>query len=334
MTAAALEKSQKEAEAGELFLPKDEKVEARDMCRLFGIRTMIVPPVLLRDLVIPKSMQSGNNKAKFARDRHMTSEDTVWTMDATLATSCRDSGASARAGIPEGEEETQADDFGNNDDYDDVDYDDDRFFGAGGTDDAPDAAAVRSAIGAEETHEDTTAAEDCGEALGDDETSAKKKKMVKKASVFDIDESKLIKLDREVEKINIGYSVIPKKVNVKQLKVDIWDQVATLAGVSREGSGTNSRGEHDDENEPPPQDFHATLSSKVLEKTSNTTMSFQSLVNTVAKSQKQKEVTLSFYFICLLHLANEKTLKITDDKAALDELIVSGDSMSSSSQGE
>ena len=84
---------------------------------------------------------------------------------------------------------------------------------------------------------------------------------------------------------------------------------------------------------PPPQDFHATLSSKVLEKTSNTTMSFQSLVNTVAKSQKQKEVTLSFYFICLLHLANEKTLKITDDKAALDELIVSGDSLSSSSQG-
>ena len=52
---------------------------------------------------------------------------------------------------------------------------------------------------------------------------------------------------------------------------------------------------------------------------------FQRLVNTVASSQKQKEVTLSFYFICLLHLANEKTLRITDDKEALDELIISSD---------
>ena len=51
-----------------------------------------------------------------------------------------------------------------------------------------------------------------------------------------------------MEKISIGYSVVPKKVNVKQLKVDIWDQVATLAGVSREGSCTDSRNE--DENEP------------------------------------------------------------------------------------
>ena len=52
------------------------------MCRLFGIKTMIVPPVLLRDLVIPKSMQDGKSKAKFARDRHVMSKDTVWTMDA------------------------------------------------------------------------------------------------------------------------------------------------------------------------------------------------------------------------------------------------------------
>ena len=59
-------------------------------------------------------------------------------------------------------------------------------------------------------------------------------------------------------------------------------------------------------------------------------MSFQKLVNTVAKTQKQKEVTLSFYFICLLHLANEKSLKITDDKINLDDLIVSGDSTPSS----
>ena len=116
---------------------------------------------------------------------------------------------------------------------------------------------------------------------------------------------------------------------------DIGDQDRT-EGLSRHGAarttssvlvgGVGTGEEGDDENEePPPQDFHATQSSKQLQKTTDTSMSFQRLVNTVASSQKQKEVTLSFYFICLLHLANEKTLRITDDKEALDELTISSD---------
>lgn len=280
-------------------------------------------------------MQSGNRKAKFARDRHEKSEDSVWSMDtsatmgsATTTTSNRSSDANNGGGAEEGQDKDgQADAFSGADDYDDVDYDDDRFFGAAGTDDAPNIAVVKSAI--DEDEEGNEGADDQENVAPNDlkanNSNSKKANTSKKGSVFDIDESKLIKLDREVEKIQIGYSVIPKKVNVKQLKVDIWDQVATLAGVSREGGSTNSHGDDDDENEPPPQDFHATQSSKTLEKSTETTMSFQNLVNTVAKSQKQKEVTLSFYFICLLHLANEKTLKITDDKNSLDELIVSGD---------
>ena len=35
-------------------------------------------------------------------------------------------------------------------------------------------------------------------------------------------------------------------------------------------------------------------------------MSFQDLVCDITTGQKQKDVTLPFYFICLLHLANEK----------------------------
>ena len=35
-------------------------------------------------------------------------------------------------------------------------------------------------------------------------------------------------------------------------------------------------------------------------------MSFQDLVCDITTGQRQKDVTLPFYFICLLHLANEK----------------------------
>ena len=33
----------------------------------------------------------------------------------------------------------------------------------------------------------------------------------------------------------------------------------------------------------------------------------------VAAEQRQKDVTMPFYFICLLHLCNEKTLKLEAD---------------------
>ena len=41
-------------------------------------------------------------------------------------------------------------------------------------------------------------------------------------------------------------------------------------------------------------------------------MSFQDLVSDITRGQKQKDVTLPFYFICLLHLANEKVSAYVD----------------------
>ena len=38
---------------------------------------------------------------------------------------------------------------------------------------------------------------------------------------------------------------------------------------------------------------------------------FSQIVSDVAVKQNQKDVTMPFYFICLLHLCNEKTLKLT-----------------------
>ena len=45
------------------------------------------------------------------------------------------------------------------------------------------------------------------------------------------------------------------------------------------------------------------------------------MVNDLAKGQKQKDVSCSYYFICLLHLANEKTLRI-EDNLDMDDLII------------
>lgn len=39
-------------------------------------------------------------------------------------------------------------------------------------------------------------------------------------------------------------------------------------------------------------------------------MSFQDLVCDITTGQRQKDVTLPFYFICLLHLANEKVCPV------------------------
>ena len=40
---------------------------------------------------------------------------------------------------------------------------------------------------------------------------------------------------------------------------------------------------------------------------------FAQVVSRVAGEQRQKDVTMPFYFICLLHLCNEKTLKLEAD---------------------
>jgi hypothetical protein len=70
-------------------------------------------------------------------------------------------------------------------------------------------------------------------------------------------------------------------VNIQRLKMDIW------AGVD------NSL--HIDE------PLEQTASSPPADET----LSFQHLISDIAADPRQKDVSISFYFICLLHLANE-----------------------------
>lgn len=76
----------------------------------------------------------------------------------------------------------------------------------------------------------------------------------------------------------IRFATTAKIVNVKKLKADIWAEVDTLP----------------------------TAVDKTDASSSQDSLSFQELVADVAQCQSQKDVSISFYFICLLHLANEK----------------------------
>jgi condensin complex subunit 2 len=76
-------------------------------------------------------------------------------------------------------------------------------------------------------------------------------------------------------------------VNVKKLKSDLWSKL-----------------EHDCSGEVDENVSAASAAAPVAPKE----MSFQDVVCDIAQDQTQKDASLSFYFICLLHLANEKVI--------------------------
>lgn len=91
----------------------------------------------------------------------------------------------------------------------------------------------------------------------------------------------------------LRYATVAKRVNVKKLKHDLWSHLedSMVPGSCAE------------ENTAPGQKIK-------LEKSQSqpNVLSFQDVISDISNEQKQKDVSLSFYFICLLHLANEKVL--------------------------
>merc|ERR1719253_192930 len=114
---------------------------------------------------------------------------------------------------------------------------------------------------------------------------------------------------RKVEKINVAYATVAKKVDVRRLKKDLWAELEEKTAASAtvtddEDAAVEETKPGDHQGEPP----HA---------------SFKQTVEMMDQGQSQSDVTVSFYFICLLHLANEKGLKL--DSAGLDDFIISLD---------
>lgn len=99
---------------------------------------------------------------------------------------------------------------------------------------------------------------------------------------------------RVVEKIKIDYAKKAKKVDVKKLKAAIWKEIDANKDVEEEKNEAESVA---------------------------TKKSFCDSLSVLAPKLDDSSITVPFYFICILHLANEKGLKL-DGTEDLSDFII------------
>lgn len=108
----------------------------------------------------------------------------------------------------------------------------------------------------------------------------------------------------KVERIAVRHATRSKKVDVKELKHHIWTDLAPL-----------QRPPNDQAMPPPPAatDEDAAAAPPLPPQPSETSeRAFSEVVSRVEEEHQdeQEGVTCSYYFICVLHLANEHGLKL------------------------
>ncbi|MDP2437810.1 MAG: hypothetical protein Q8P67_18875, partial [archaeon] len=110
----------------------------------------------------------------------------------------------------------------------------------------------------------------------------------------------------------MALNALQSTLNVKQLKSDIWSE---LKAKLEEPSVAN------------PSSAPASGSAPVPDDRPESTNNFQDLLqripDRVEKVEQLAQVSVPFCFICLLHLANEKTLELHQDQGSLDSMLSS-----------
>ena len=136
----------------------------------------------------------------------------------------------------------------------------------------------------------------------------------------DYDRSKMLAPVRKVEVIDVKHATRAKRVDVKDLKIQLWSELASTTSVDKANAKAgktdagDASGENDNENEEencsPVKEAVSANGGKVVGKASpdEGIVSFAQTMKNVDEGQHQSGVTLPFYFICVLHLANEKNL--------------------------
>ncbi|TMW62828.1 hypothetical protein Poli38472_005446 [Pythium oligandrum] len=114
----------------------------------------------------------------------------------------------------------------------------------------------------------------------------------------------LVTAERVVEKIDVHYERIAKRVDVKKLKTSIWTHLENDTGIVRSVPRGKKRGRKGGEEESEDSE-----SEQVESTSAPSTTTFDSVVNSIS-DKVPSNVTVSFYFICMLHLANEKGLSL------------------------
>ena len=274
LTQAAIDRANEVAKEGAYTLPPDAKLGPKDLCRLFCSPQMIVPPTNMKGIMDPSSSGVVSSKIEGMVSGQ---QDIMWgNIQAEIKVKLQKSSSNPNDANNDDEYDDGNDDnfVYNDDDYEDVD------------------PAVSASDGIQE-HQ------------------------VVDTNILDVQGGLQIRVDgmlqatRKVEKINIGYSTISKRVNVKNLKSEIWDWVdAECPNKSNDGG---NEGENMKPNNNPIIPEGPTKRKSLEEKSPSA--SFQDMISNIAKNNQREvgqEVSVSYYFICLLHLANEKGLKIED----------------------
>lgn len=109
---------------------------------------------------------------------------------------------------------------------------------------------------------------------------------------FDREQLNLVAPAHHVERIRVAYATRAKKVDVKQLKVDLWDTIDTLNPDVEEVIEIS-------DNEGAEEEAKVSLTGSIrITQEQN------------PHASEEEVITVPFYFICMLHLANEKGLEL------------------------
>lgn len=120
---------------------------------------------------------------------------------------------------------------------------------------------------------------------------------------------------RKVDKVRVKHATVAKKVDVKRLKKELWTELETKTAPSAvEGSEMES-----DKSE---ESVKCDQTDAIVE---HNETSFKSVVDDLKVNEAQEDVSLAFYFICVLHLANEKCLKLENGEHGLNDFVIARD---------
>jgi len=129
---------------------------------------------------------------------------------------------------------------------------------------------------------------------------------------------------RLIEKVSIGYATVAKRVDVRSLKKNLWAELEARIGDEEK----NAEVQEEDSVSTLLTSFSVPVEREAATVSSpeQSQVSFQSIVNTMDSKQTQADATVPFYFICLLHLANEKGLYLDSSGMGLEDFLICKDS--------
>lgn len=117
----------------------------------------------------------------------------------------------------------------------------------------------------------------------------------------------------------VNYAKKAKKVDIRKLKERIWGELGIAQDLARENSGGDDAGDSDNDDDEDNEEISrsrrdVSVASTVSSSMSTDKRTFQSILDNLRKQypkDQMEEISTSFCFICLLHLANEEGLEIS-----------------------